>query len=56
MPSIVFQVFQEKIVNEVIKMVTITEGRSGFVCFDSLPPSQQFLSYFGTSLPGLNQY
>ena len=27
-----------------------------FVCFDSLHPSQQFLSYVGTGLPGLNQY
>ena len=24
--------------------------------FDSLRPSQQFVSYIGTSLPGLNQY
>ena len=27
-----------------------------FVCLDSLHPSQQFFSYLGTSLPGLNQY
>ena len=27
-----------------------------FVCFDSLLPSQQFFSYVGTGLPGLNQY
>ena len=26
------------------------------VCFDSLCPSQQFFSYVGTGLPGLNQY
>ena len=27
-----------------------------FVCFDSLCPSQEFFSYVGTGLPGLNQY
>ena len=27
-----------------------------FVCFESLRPSQQFFSYVGMSLPGLNQY
>ena len=27
-----------------------------FVLFDSLHPSQQFFSYVGTGLPGLNQY
>ena len=27
-----------------------------FVWFDSLCPSQQFFSYVGTGLPGLNQY
>ena len=26
------------------------------VCFDSLHPSQQFLSHVKTGLPGLNQY
>ena len=26
------------------------------VLFDSLHPSQQFFSYNGTGLPGLNQY
>ena len=35
------------------------EMQSGFVCFvsfDSLRPSQQFSSYVGTGLSGLNQY
>ena len=27
-----------------------------FVSFDSLQPSQQFFSYVGMGLPGLNQY
>ena len=27
-----------------------------FVWFDSLHPSQQYFSYVGTGLPGLNQY
>ena len=27
----------------------------GFVSFDSLRPSQQFFSYVGMGLPGLNQ-
>ena len=27
-----------------------------FVWFDSLRPSQQFFSYAGMGLPGLNQY
>ena len=27
-----------------------------FVWIDYLPPSQQFFSYFGMGLPGLNQY
>ena len=27
-----------------------------FACFDSLSPSQQFFSYVGMGLPGLNQY
>ena len=27
-----------------------------FVLFDALCPSQQFFSYVGMSLPGLNQY
>ena len=27
-----------------------------FVWFDSLRPSQQFFSYVGTGLPGMNQY
>ena len=27
-----------------------------FVLLDSLRPSQQFFSYVGTGLPGLNQY
>ena len=27
-----------------------------FVWFDSLHPSQQFFSYVGMGLPGLNQY
>ena len=30
-------------------------GEVSFVCFDPLHPSQQFFSYVGKGLPGLNQ-
>ena len=31
-------------------------NRWNFICFDSLRPSQHFLSCLGTGIPGLNQY
>ena len=35
-------------------LVFIKAHKESIICFDSLPPSQQFICYVGMGLPGLN--
>ena len=52
--------FETKIPSDIISFISIVplsaKGLGGFVCVDSLRPSQQFFSYVRMGLPGLNQY
>ena len=47
---------QEKIFKVLFLPYMGVQSWSCFVCFNSLPPSQQFFSHVGKDLPGLNQY